>query len=217
MVQGPYALQRDGKLWQFIYNQFIARRPNFFRVSWHKAHAILDVIYSGAVRSDHAIHNSVIDYAASKGNEICGRNGFSHLCNFHAAKQHALIQLMVDINLLLARIMQHDHVLRAARKLSAKFVLVAGSQLANDASPPVYACPPLEEGMLIGILQPSVSGLSEEEALLENQLYLFWKHARIQYVAQGTIGVSWLELFAKFQAIGGQLLCINAAGSQHNF
>ena len=71
--------------------------------------------------------------------------------------------------------------------------------------------------MLIGILQPSVSGLSEEEALLENQLYLFWKHARIQYVAQGTIGVSWLELFAKFQAIGGQLLCINAAGSQHNF
>ena len=86
MVQGPYALQRDGKLWQFIYNQFIARRPNFFRVSWHKAHAILDVIYSGAVRSDHAIHNSVIDYAASKGNEICGRNGFNHLCNFHAAK-----------------------------------------------------------------------------------------------------------------------------------
>ena len=70
--------------------------------------------------------------------------------------------------------------------------------------------------MLIGILQPSVAGLSEEEALLQDQLYLFWKHARVQHAAQGTIGVSWLEVFARFQAIGGQLSCTSAAGSQHS-
>ena len=69
--------------------------------------------------------------------------------------------------------------------------------------------------MLIGIMQPSVAGLSEEEALLQDQLYLFWKHARVQHTAQGVIGVSWLELFARFQAIGGQLSCTSAAGSQH--
>ena len=197
----PYALQRDGDLWQHFHEGLIARGPNSFRVSWHKAHATLDAIYSGAVRSDHAIHNSVADFAASKGDEVCGRNGLSHLCNFHAAKQRSFIQLMVDINLLLARVMQHDHVLRAARKLSAKLGLVAGSQPAEDAPPPAYACPPLEEGMLIGILQPSVAGLSEEEALLQDQLYLFWKHARVQHAAQGTIGVSWPELFARLHAL----------------
>ena len=122
---------------------------------------------------------------------------------------------MVDINLLLARVMQHDHVLRAARKLSAKLGLVAGSQPADAAPPPAYACPPLEEGMLIGIQQPSVAGLSEDETLLQDQLYLYWKHARVQHAAQGTIGVSWLELFARFQAIGGQLSCTSAPGSQH--
>ena len=66
-------------LWQHFHDGLIARGPNSFRVSWHKAHATLDAIFSGAVRPDHAIHNSVADYAASKGDEVCGRSGLSHL------------------------------------------------------------------------------------------------------------------------------------------
>ena len=190
----PYALQRDGDLWQHFHEGLIARGPNSFKVSWHKAHATLDALSTGAVRSDHAIHNSVADFAASKGDEVCGRNGLSHFCNFHASKQRSYIQLMVDINLLLARVMQHDHELRAARKLSAKLGLVAGCKPVEDSPPLAYTCPPLEEGMLIGITQPSVAGLSDEEAMLQDQLYLFWKHARVQHAPRGTIGVSWLEL-----------------------
>ena len=81
---------------------------------------------------------------------------------------------MVDINVLLARVKQHDHELRSTRKLTAKLGLVAGSKPAEDSPPLAYACPPLEEGMLIGIMQPFVAGLSEEEAMLQDQLYLFW-------------------------------------------
>ena len=48
-----------------------------------------------------------------------------------------------------------------------------------------------------------------------DQLFLFWKHARVQHAKQGTIGTSWLELFARFQAIGGQLQCQLVQSSQH--
>ena len=51
--------------------------------------------------------------------------------------------------------------------------------------------------------------------MLHDQLFLFWKHARVQHAKQGTIGVSWLELFARFQAIGGQLPCQSTPSSQH--
>ena len=69
--------------------------------------------------------------------------------------------------------------------------------------------------MLIGITQPSVAGLTPEEAKLHDQLFLFWKHVRVQHVGQGSIGASWLEFFARFQAIGGQLPCQAAQSSQH--
>ena len=69
--------------------------------------------------------------------------------------------------------------------------------------------------MLIGITQPSVAGLSDEDAMLHDQLYLFWKHARVQHAGQGDIGVSWLDLFARFQAIGGQLTCQRGPTEQH--
>ena len=85
----PYALQRDGDLWQHFHEGLIARGPNSYRVSWHKAHATLDAIHSGAVRSDHAVHNSIADYAASKGDEACGRDCLVQLCTFHAYKQRA--------------------------------------------------------------------------------------------------------------------------------
>ena len=70
-------------------------------------------------------------------------------------------------------------------------------------------------GMLIGITQPSVAGLTSEEAMRRDQLFLFWKHARVQHAREGTIGASWLELFARFQAIGGQLPCLLLQSSQH--
>ena len=111
--------------------------------------------------------------------------------------------------------MQHDHALRASRKLAAKLALFAGCQPAEEAPPSAYSCPALEEGMLIGITQPSVAGLTSEEAMRHDQLFLFWKHARVQYARQGTIGASWLELFARFQALGGQLQCQLVQNSQH--
>ena len=140
----PYALQRDGDLWQHFHEGLIARGPNSFRVTWRKVHASLDAIHSGAVRSDHAVHNSIADYGASKGDEACERAGLAQLCTFHALKQRAYIKLMVDINMLLTRVMQHDHELRAARKLAAKLGLVAGSRPAEDAPPLAYTWPPLE-------------------------------------------------------------------------
>ena len=150
----PYALQRDGDLWQHFHEGLIARGPNSFRVSWHKAHATLDAISSGAVSSHHAVHNSIADYAAGKGDEACGREGLVQLCAFHARKQQAYIKLMLDINLLLTRVMQHDQELRSARKLATKLGLDAGNRPAEDSPPLAYSCPPLEEGMLIGIMQP---------------------------------------------------------------
>ena len=137
----PYALQRDGDLWQLLHERVIARGPNSLRISWQKAHASLDAIYYGAVRSDHAVHNSVADYAASKGDEACGRVGLVQLCSYHAHKQRAYIKLMIDINMLLTRVMQHDHALRASRKLAAKLGLFAGSQPAEEAPPSAYSCP----------------------------------------------------------------------------
>ena len=151
------------------------------------------------MRSDHAVHNSVADYAASTGDEACGRDGLAKLCSYHAHKQQAYIKLMIDINMLLTRVMEHDHVLRASRKLAVKLGLVAESQPAEEAPPLAHSCPSLEEGMLIGITQPSVAGLTSEEATLHDQLFLFWKHARVQHAKQGTTGASWLELFARFQ------------------
>ena len=101
----PYALQRDGDLWQLFHEGLIARGPNSFIVSWHKAHASLDDIHSGAVRSDHAVHNSVADFAASKGDEASGRDGLAKPCSYHAHKKQANIKLMIDLNMLLTRVM----------------------------------------------------------------------------------------------------------------
>ena len=70
-----------------------------------------------------------------------------------------------------------------------------------------YSCPPYDGGMLTGITQPSVAGLTPEEAKLHDQLYLFWKHVRVQHVGEGCVGARWLEFFARFQVIGGQLPC----------
>ena len=69
--------------------------------------------------------------------------------------------------------------------------------------------------MLIGVTQPSVAGLTPEEAKLHDQLFLFWKHVRVQHVGQGAIGASWLEFFARLQTIGGQLPCQAATDRQH--
>ena len=139
----PYALQRDGDLWQLFHEGLVARGPNSFKVSWHKAHASLDAIYSGAVRSDHAVHNSIADYAASKGDLACGRDGLAKLCCYHELKQRAYIKLMVDINSLLARVMQHDQELRTARKLAVKLGLAVEGGPAEEAPPLAYSCPPL--------------------------------------------------------------------------
>ena len=87
------------------------------------------------------MYNSIADYAAGKGDELCGREGLIHLCSFHASKQRAFIQRMIDINMLLARVMQHDHELRSARKLTAKLGLDAGSRPAEDSPPLAYSCP----------------------------------------------------------------------------
>ena len=101
MAQAPLCPAKDGDLWQHFHEGLIARGPNSFIISWHEAHASLAAIHSGAVRFDHAVRNSIADYAASKGGTACGRDGLAQLCTFHALKQRAYIKLMVGINMLL--------------------------------------------------------------------------------------------------------------------
>ena len=95
------------------------------------------------MRSDHAVHNSIADYAASKGDLTCGPDGLAKLCCYHELKQRAYIKLMVDINFLLARVMQHDQELRTARKLAVKLGLAVEGGPAEEAPPLAYSCPPL--------------------------------------------------------------------------
>ena len=69
-----------------------------------------------------------------------------------------------------------------------------------------YACPLPVEGFAIDLVPFNEEGLPLEECILTDRLWLFWKHSKFQIADADEQGCSWLELFARFQYLGGKLL-----------
>ena len=96
---------------------------------------------SGAVRTDHAIHKSLADYAASRGDAAWKRDGLLTLCDYHAQTQRAYTKLMIDINLLIARVMEHDHYLRLERTNAIKRGLAPRNEVDDRSPHPLMIAP----------------------------------------------------------------------------
>ena len=80
-----------------------------------------------------------------------------------------------------------------------------GKQAGKMRLPTSYECLGLETGCALRLQRPCTAGLCKEQTVLLYHFWTFFKNGRWA-PGQGTVnGHSWLELFARFQGIGGLL------------
>ena len=125
---------------------------------------------------------------------------------YHARKRTKILQLLTDINKLILRVLAEDQVLREAKASTDPLKAIQHLKSPIIRTPSKYVCPPPAEGCAIDLVPFNEEGLPLDECIRTDQLWLFWKHSRFQVVEAGEQGCSWLELFARFQFLGGKRL-----------
>ena len=119
----PFALQKDGDLWHLFTKLVTERGPSSVNISWSKAHVSLHAIASGQVASEHAVANSFADWAAAQANKALNRQPLIDFFAYLHEKRDAFINLLVDINLLVLRVLDADRDLRTQARNSSASML----------------------------------------------------------------------------------------------
>jgi hypothetical protein len=100
----PWSLQRDGDLWQQVYQLIQERGPSTAVFTWTKGHATLRHIQEQHSAPRNAVFNSLADRAASRGQHldiVCKRH---ELFKYVAHKQECLIRATTAIARRIARV-----------------------------------------------------------------------------------------------------------------
>ena len=205
----PICLHKDGDLWQAIDTTIATKGHQAIKVSWFKGHAGFKHLLDGTATPSSLVHNHIADLVADLGNEqTWWHDGTLELSIYYEAKQRAYIVLLKRIHAMQLRILtiekatREDRLQRAASRgridPSSKAQLKG---LANRA----FVAPPLEDGIEMHIQKPLFHNIDAEDITLQLHLFLFFKRSRWVPTTLGTNGSSWLEIFARFRAVGGLL------------
>ena len=144
------------------------------------------------------MHHSIADWLADQSHEAQGMADLRGFLNYHASKRKKYLQLLVDINLLILRVLAEDQALREAKFSPDPLKAIHRLKPPLPRTPAKYACPLPDEGFSIDLVPFNEEGLPPlEECILTYQLWLFWKHSRFQVADADEQGSSWLELFAQ--------------------
>ena len=108
--------------------------------------------------------------------------------------------------MLILRVLAEDQILREAKFSSDPLKAIQRLKSPMPRTSTNYTCPLPAEGFAIDLVPFNEEGLPLEECILTDQLWLFWKHSRFQVADAEEQGSSWLELFARYQYLGGKLV-----------
>jgi len=202
----PFALQADGDLWETFTRVVMQKGPDSICLSWHKAHASFRQFMLGQVSPHASLMNAMADWCAAQGLKVAGLEGLCKFLKYHACKQQRFIELLVDINLLILRVLDNDEQRRLCPdSLPTIHQLIATSNAQSNADELAneYNCPDFYSGFELGIVEPNEVGLDDVQISILDQLYLFWRNARFLQASEGQQGTSWIEIYARYQFLGG--------------
>ena len=203
-------MQPDGDLWQSFTQLVLDKGAYAVDISWYKAHASIVDMLQGRAGIESSMHNSIADFLADQAYEAQDLGGLRDLLCYHATKRKSFHQLLVDINMLIIRVLAEEETLREAKCTPNPLQNILAHGKFQAATPAHYKCPTPDEGFAIDLVPFNEEGLSSEDSILADQLWLFWKHSKFQVADSGEQGCSWLELFARFQYLGGRLLPVDS-------
>jgi hypothetical protein len=207
----PWASQKDGDLWEAMALSISTKGANAVKVSWFKGHANDSHVASGSATSASRIHNDIADKVADEGVQHGIAEGIACLTDYYAAKQGAYIKLLTRVHDLVIRVLTEEKVAREAlatqRRLLAGILPSSRARLKTlvPSKPPFHDPCEEELGFTLRVRQPSCLGLSPEQTVLQLHLWIFLRNSKWKVAPSSSNGCSWLELFARFQAVGGLL------------
>ena len=111
-----WQLQKDGDIWQAIWQAIIAKGPQAIRVTKVKGHATSSEVSSGKVEDVDKVGNDISDKLAAEGTLLHGEDKIN-LANWIAARHRAYCEFMDMIQVFIINMMTAD---KEARDLKAK-------------------------------------------------------------------------------------------------
>ncbi len=205
----PFMMQRDVDLWQIFTQLVVDRGANSIALSWKKAHASFHEILSRKVAGQDAVANGLADWAASKAHAAANQTMRENYLCYLDAKRADFIEVLCDINFMICDILEADATIRKEKASLPKQVLgVANPKMQPLLLATTYECPGTDLGARLDLWEPcghqSAVGLDHNF----DSLLLFWSTAYFVPVPaeEGQLGSSWIELFARFSALGGKLV-----------
>ena len=116
------------------------------------------------------MHNSIADFLADQAHDAQGMGGLRDFLCYHAIKRQSFLQLMVDINMLITRVLAEEEALREAKCTPNPLQNILTRGRFQAAVPASYKCPTPDEGFSIDLVAFNEEGLTSEDSILADQL-----------------------------------------------
>ena len=201
----PWALQNDGDLWQILSDLVASKGPNCIKVTWCKGHATDKHIADGTSTAYLKAGNDIVDKLAEAGVEFY--DGLRCLSMFYVCKQATSLNLLKRIHAMFIRVLQEEHELRTKMESAKPQLerLVIGAKHEHITLAAAYKCPSWEEGLMLSVdpLSDASFQVGKHDHVID--IYNFIRTSKFKATTLGVNGTSWVELLARFLALGGTL------------
>ena len=210
----PWSLMRDGDLWE-LFELACKRRGGkaTTTISWCKGHAVQADIDRGTSNLYLQWGNNLADLAADRG--MLEQSIGLDIASFFQSKQNSYVSFVHEIHKMIINVLKGEKALRdeLSRKQAVHdFVkgVVGGKKLItiNTAR---LCVPPCSEGFHVGGMHPSLDDMLPHDATNFWRIWRFIRLSTWKPAPSDQNGSSWIELYARFQAMGGYIVQSNAS------
>ena len=207
----PWALQKDGDLWEHFYKAAQAKGRESIKISWTKGHATLTHIQQGTTTSYLKEGNDKVDQIANRGIQEGYDEGMYDLAGYFARQREELKNVIIRLQKATLRVLKAEHKERVGeeeRKLREQRALY-GKDAGKVCLPSEYpfALDAHAEGACsIEITRPCSGELDNQEKDIVFSIFAFIRNSLWVPTSGATNGTSWVELFAAFYIGGGRTL-----------
>ncbi len=199
----PWSLLSDGDLWEQMHSIIVSKGAHAIKASWTKGHITEQQVNEGRCTRAAQVGNDLADTMADVGAEGFGM-AVQEVARAWAHRQGAYAKLERRILCRLANVMKADATKREElAKTQALLRKDRPQSLQQVAEELPYACSDAATTLdLAAMHQHAIAGVKHPTVLV-CAVHSFLKLLRVQPVAAGMPGVSWLELLMLFDMAGG--------------
>jgi hypothetical protein len=209
LLRKPWSLQKDGDLWRLMHHVLQAKGPGTVRCSWTKGHVTDSQVAAGTYTALQQQDNDLADTFADLGVLSVGED-LVNLSRMWAMRQGAYCELLVQIHAYIAFMLKAD-----AKRREEKARLNNLGLGSEDTLPIIIvaAALPYAGGGVHLQLAPYIAYTRAAKAIAHRCTAVaeFLNVLLVVPTVDKAHGVSWLELLALFEAMGGSIAIGTAA------